>query len=199
MIPSSPNPVPQVDIAPFFKGSEIAEDSIEYEAIARNFPKAKRFQLVYSGKNNGWNRSQFHNECDGVNNTLVLFKTSKDFRFGGFTKIPWSSTDGWKADDQSFLFSVDTRGIRYNIEDRSKAIYHDDRWGPNFGGEDMELIDDPMNAINAGVCTVGQNRAYTNIKLDSDGKHPLTGDGKGVNGNNQRFTCAALEVYHVQF
>jgi len=99
----------------------------------------------------------------------------------------------------SFLFSLDARDIKYKLDDRSKAVFHDARWGPNFGGEDMELIEDPMNAPNAGVCTVGQDRAYHNIKLDSEGVHPLTGDGKGANGNNQRFTCAALEVYYVQF
>lgn len=66
-----------------------------------------QFQLVYSGKRDGWNHSDFHRLCDGVASTVVLVKTSKGNRFGGFTVLPWSSTKGWKEDKESFVFSVD--------------------------------------------------------------------------------------------
>ena len=49
-----------------------------------------RFQLLYSGKRDGWNASDFHRVCDGRGPTLVLFKSSKGFRFGGFTVVPWA-------------------------------------------------------------------------------------------------------------
>ena len=74
-------------------------------------PNAK-FSLLYSGKRDGWMKADFHRVCDGKGPTVVLFKSSKGFAFGGFTTLPWAGGSGeWKEDRESFLFSVDSREL----------------------------------------------------------------------------------------
>jgi hypothetical protein len=73
-------------------------------------PNAK-FSLIYSAKRDGWRIADFHRICDGKAPTMVLFKSTKNFCFGGLTSLPWNSSGGWKTDNQSFVFSVDSREL----------------------------------------------------------------------------------------
>ena len=41
--------------------------------------------LLYRGSRDGWKHDDFHRKCDDHNNTLLLVKTKKGKRFGGFT------------------------------------------------------------------------------------------------------------------
>ena len=158
-------------------------------------PNAK-FSLLYSGKRDGWNRSDFHRMCDGKAPTMVLFKSTKEFCFGGFTSIPWAGGNSWKEDRESFVFSVDSRELVFKPKDYSRSVRHHSIIGPNFG--DLGMFLDPMNGNNSGCCYINCI-TYKDIGCDSEGNHVLTGDGKGKSDHDKYFTCTALEVYLVQY
>jgi hypothetical protein len=103
-------------------------------------PNAK-LTLIYSAKRDGWNRVDFHRLCDGKAPTVVLFKSSKEFDFGGFTTAPWTGGNGkWVEDRESFVFSVDSRELVFKPSDYSKSIAHESTLGPNFGGGDLAMF-----------------------------------------------------------
>ena len=143
-------------------------------------PNAK-FSLLYSGKRDGWKFADFHRMCDGKAPTMVLFKSTKNFCFGGFTSVPWSGPppphDKWVEDRESFVFSVDSRELVFKPKDYSKSVCHHSNLGPNFGGNDLGMYDEPMNGNNSGTCYINYY-TYKDIGCDSEGNHVLTGDGK---------------------
>ena len=53
----------------------------------------------------------FHEKCDNIPNTLVVIKSNKNRRFGGFTSEVWESDHlgKRKADKNAFLFSLDKK------------------------------------------------------------------------------------------
>ena len=163
-----------------------------------------RFELLYSGKRDGWQLSDFHRVCDGKAPTMVLFKSSKGSRFGGYTTVPWAGplnwygvSSNWKEDRESFIFSVDERQLVFKPNDYSKAVYHWSTYGPNFGAEDLGFCTTPMNAPDAGRCYISSSFCYHNLPCDSEGNHVLTGDGKDNSKGYETFTCTDLEVYKV--
>ena len=100
-----------------------------------------RFELLYSGKRDGWNISDFHRVCKGQAPTMVLFKSSKGSRFGGYSALPWAGPNKyeWKEDRESFIFSVDERQLVFKPNDYTYSVLHDSTYGPNFGGADLGL------------------------------------------------------------
>lgn len=65
--------------------------------------------------------------------------------------------------------------------------------GPNFGGGDLALLKEPMNAENAGTSKAGC-RQYM-ISLDTQGKSELTGEPLE---KNELFTITQMEVYSLK-
>jgi hypothetical protein len=55
----------------------------------------------------GFTAAKFHSLCDNKGPTLTLIKTVAGHTFGGFTTISWDTSNAYKNDTQSFLFSVD--------------------------------------------------------------------------------------------
>jgi len=67
---------------------------------------AKKFTLLWRGTRDGFEASTFHAICDGKPNTLTVVKTTTGWIFGGYTSLPWSSSQGYKPDSKAFLFSL---------------------------------------------------------------------------------------------
>ena len=56
----------------------------------------KEIKKLYQSTKDGGHCSQFHKLCDGIPNTLVLYKSAGDRRFGGFASQCWNSENhGW--------------------------------------------------------------------------------------------------------
>ncbi len=72
-----------------------------------------RFTLLYQGKRDGWMLADFHRTCNGRGPLVILFKSSKNFSFGGYTSLPWSAKgqERWVEDRKSFVFSLDQREL----------------------------------------------------------------------------------------
>jgi hypothetical protein len=121
--------------------------------------------------------------------------------FGGFTRQAWESLAGQlKEDEKAFIFSLDLLKI-YRVAAPSKAVYCHQGWGPSFGGYAMALTADPLNAPNGGRAQANnfKDGVRFNIKLDSEGNHEATGEGKEQEDDGKKFTCDEIEVFQLQF
>ena len=99
--------------------------------------------------------------------------------FGGFAMQSWDSkTQGWKADEKAFIYSIDRQQI-YRVIESQKALRCSSSWGPSFGYAALGLADDPLNDENGGWCfTNGYDDARIyGIKSDAQGNHEVTGEG----------------------
>lgn len=53
----------------------------------------------------------FHNKCDYIPNTLILYNSEGNRRFGGFASKSWNSENEEIIDKNCFLFSLDNKKI----------------------------------------------------------------------------------------
>ena len=107
----------------------------------------KEIKKLYQATRDGDEPYIFHEKCDNIANTLVLYKSAGNRRFGGFASECWTSKEEIKLDKNSFLFSLDQKKIYppnnnnyYEIE-----CYPDE--GPNFisdGHYCIQIRDNPL-------------------------------------------------------
>ena len=83
----------------------------------------------------------FHHFVDGKDPLIILVKTSKNKIIGGYTSIPWSSSNQPIYDSYAFLFSLTTEK-KYDIFKPKFACYHSQNNGPCFGNKYELLIAD---------------------------------------------------------
>ena len=121
--------------------------------------------------------------------------------FGGYAGQSWDSDlDDYLPDESAFIFSIDRQQI-YRPVATQKAIYSKSTQGPSFGCDALGLVGDQLNEEDGGHCfTNGDyNGPIYRIKCDSQGIHEVTGEGKGQQEDEKKFTCVELEVFAVTF
>ena len=69
--------------------------------------KIKEIKKLYQASLDGGEPSIFHKKCDNIPNTLVLYKTKGNRRFGGYVSECWKSKGKFILDEKCFLFSLD--------------------------------------------------------------------------------------------
>jgi hypothetical protein len=137
----------------------------------------KKWKLLYRGSRDGFRASHFHRLCDGCANTVTLILTATGCIFGGFTSVPWDSTNRQRPDGKptSFLFTVkDARGsppstfpFPPNSPNAGRAyepirspIQCHGSCGPTFGPQDLYVADNCD--INSSSCS--GNGLYRNTE-----------------------------------
>jgi hypothetical protein len=152
-----------------------------------------RFELLYRGTRDGFGSTDFHRTCDGHSDTVTFIRTTKDFVFGGYTPVPWDSTNKYKTDSshRSFVFTIlNTHGIggrKFGLKpDHAQyAIYTHKDYGPIFG-------DGHTIRVNSNCSTTNGN--YTNLSAYVND----TGlDNCQVFTGEQHFTVKEIEVFGV--
>ncbi len=180
---------------PFYQNSEIIkEDEVENIGNQINPKKKIKLTLLYSGKENGFTVNAFHEKCDGKAPTLILAKSHLDLNFGGYTKIPWDSSNRHKNDKDAFLFSL-TNGFIFGGNNSSGFdVYCMADKGPTFGERpDLHF---------ANLCSENFN-SYSELKY-SDQESSMIKQFSGnphsgeILAGQEHFKVKAFEVYHVQ-
>lgn len=123
--------------------NDITTSLAEKISISKWISKNKQINtvLLYKATDDGDNIKTFHELCDNKGPTLVLIKTTKECRFGGFTGESWDKTDKFKKDNDTFIFSLD-QNEKYRIRNSSEAICCYKNKGPCFGvGHDICICD----------------------------------------------------------
>ena len=102
------------------------------------------FTLLWKGSRDGFEASKFHSLCDGKPKTLTIVKTTSGCIFGGYTSVPWTSTEGYKQDDTAFIFTLECvfprkKTFKLNVTAGNLyAVNHNSSYGPTFGdGADL--------------------------------------------------------------
>ena len=98
-----------------------------------------KFELLYSGKRDGFDISTFHSKCNNKGPTIFVAKLENNRRFGAFASESWEKNSGGKIDDNAFLFSLDNK-IKYGLKKKGvTSIYGQPNssilFGPSWDGE----------------------------------------------------------------
>lgn len=120
---------------------------------------------------------------------------------GGYTSVSWQSVPNkgsYRADRHAFVFSLDYQRV-FRAQNISKAVYHADDYGPNFGGSALSLFHMRMNETDVGLSVpkMQDYRSYYNIAVDSKGNNVLTGESWQEDPYDNTFTIKELLVYRV--
>ena len=101
---------------------------------------------IYQATKDGGDYATFHKLCDGISNTLVLYKSVGDRRFGGFASQCWKTGKGVIPDKNCFLFSLDKKKI-FNLRDNPFEIVINSKDGPSFSKNGKYIIEIYGNAL----------------------------------------------------
>jgi len=116
--------------------SEIIEknelDMILSEIKSRMNKEIKETKKIYQATRDGDEPLTFHKKCDNIANTLVLYKSEGNRRFGGFTSESWTSEEETKLDKNCFLFSLDQKKIYPPKNNNYYQIKCSPDLGPSF-------------------------------------------------------------------
>ena len=103
-----------------------------YSAIKERMNKEiKDIKKIYQATKDGGDSKTFHKLCDGISNTLVLYKSAGNRRFGGFASECWKTGIERIADKNCFLFSLDKKKIYYS-KNKYLALVTNSYDGPSF-------------------------------------------------------------------
>ena len=159
------------------------EISLIEEGVKKKLSKnIKEYKLIFKASKDGFRVKDFHNYCDGKDNTLTLVKTKTGRRFGGFTDQKWDQSGSNKSGSNGFLFSLDFKEIYYN-NNSSYNIQGNSSYGPYFGN-DFYIGDN----CNSGYNSSDSSNCYytTNSKT-----YALAGENK--------YIVEDYEVYQIIF
>jgi len=146
-----------------------------YSAIKQRMNKEiKEVKKIYQATKDGGDPETFHKLCDGISNTLVLYKSAGNRRFGGFTSKCWKSNNDSFYDENCFLFSLDTMKI-YNSKDDNIGIECYLSEGPNFISKSYYIINMSENALREKTLKTFETK-HKDL-FDGD-EHALSEDGK---------------------
>ena len=172
--------------------SNILKDQKEYDFIIERIKKVKSssdfnisLSLLYRATRDGDEASDFHSRCDKSKSTLVIVKTKKGLRFGGFTTETWAGDDIDKMDDNAFCFSLDKMKI-YNVVKGKKAIFASTYSGPAFENCIFQIKDNCFE--EGGECSDNMNNNFNNQEKQFE-----------INDGNENFKVAEVEVFGVIF
>ena len=168
------------------ENSSIIKDKENVKMISNwIMPNKKiKYTQIYKATRDGGTGQDFHRYCDNKGPTLTLFEATNGYIFGGYISISWEGPSDWtyKGNDNSaFIFSVNNK-LKFPNLDKSKVIYNQKDFGPDFGSNDIYL----------------NNQNFLNNNSSSNNYPQYKAPPEKVTGGSS-FRIKELEVYLVQF
>ena len=112
---------------------KLFESNIDFdERLVEAWLNNRKFEaeLLYRKSRDGSTPTDFHNKCDNKGITIIFIETTKGYKFGGYTELPWDNY-GSKKDKNAFLFSFDNKQ-KYQARNNNYSIYCSSIEGPRF-------------------------------------------------------------------
>lgn len=173
--------------------SEIIKNFNELNLIITSLPTFNKFdnyypkfQIIFQSSLDGDSAKNFHKFCDSEPNIIVLVESKNNNRFGGYTKIGFSSDGEKKYDDSAFLFSFDENRI-YRINKKYRNILCEPNIGPCFGDKDNKIFNISDNYLSEKSCFNKSNEFYYGVNQDLD----------DFTNKNQEFIINKLEIFKI--
>ena len=170
--------------------SDIITSLDELEFLRDIFGKVS-IRLEYKSSIHGDKNDIFHNRTRKHNHQLVLIKTKKGNRFGGYTsenfemnKLAELTMDVDKFDNTAFLFNLDSKKV-YNVKKDKIAIYCDDSFFIQFGDGDILIWNNFL-----------QGKSLSMFPENYGNEHCEKGE---LTGGEFKFEIEELEIFHVGF
>ncbi|CAD8154786.1 unnamed protein product [Paramecium octaurelia] len=123
-------------------------EKITYEIETKQKYKIKNAQLIFQGTRDGLNANSFWKMCNKKSNLLMVFKSSSQTIFGGYSPCQWVCeqliTHRSDPTYSTFLFSQDRNEIYYQkLGFENSSICCHAKSGPIFGaGHDLYINND---------------------------------------------------------
>ena len=177
-----------------FIKSDILNDKSSFDLLYNRINPSKKdikFNLIFKADKKNSSVSDFHKYCDKKKNVLVLIKTDKDVRFGGFTSVGFDSYLHHKKDNQAFIFSLDKKSI-YEIKKEKNAIFCSKDYGPCFDG-----AENGCGLFNISIKEdIFKNQQHTGNNKDNS--YEINYDFE-LNNGEKDFNVKELEVFQIIF
>ena len=149
--------------------STIIKNEPEKEKAIRNWINPNKeileFKLLFKMSKDGYNCEDFHRCCDNKGETLLLFETDKNYKFGAYTPLNWVTPASGEVNDpndnKTFLFSLNQMKKFTKIQGKSPNTARSQKeYGPLLGGgTDLGINKD----MRTGWCY--NNTFLTNCEL----------------------------------
>ena len=159
-----------IEILSFLQNnSTIIKNEPEKEKAIRNWINPNKeileFKLLFKMSKDGYNCEDFHRCCDNKGETLLLFETDKNYKFGAYTPLNWVTPASGEVNDpndnKTFLFSLNQMKKFTKIQGKSPSTARSQKeFGPLLGGgTDLGINKD----MRTGWCY--NNTFLTNCEL----------------------------------
>jgi len=150
------------------------------------FSVCQKFELIYRATQDGFEAANFHAKCDNKTNTLTVIKSTNDNVFGGYSEQTWNHIGYYKADPNSFIFSLINKlnkplKIKWS---QNHGIYCNSSYGPIFGGHDF-YIADKSNTNTDSYSNLGIHPDYVNG----------SNEARSFLAGSYNFQVSEIEVY----
>ncbi len=165
--------------------SEIIRENISENILLKNWIDSEKkinSHLLYRMTKDGDSFKIFHKLCDNIKPNLILIKSKKGKKFGGFTFENWESCNEgiWKKDNKCFLFSLDKKKRFFQKDiNNNDNIYCLNIFGPCFS------YDLAFKCGNMKKCTSWGNMTYLNNKDLAE-------------NDNNNFDVEEVEVFKIE-
>ena len=146
-----------------------------------------KINLLYRASRDGDRTEKCHELCDNKENIIILIKSNYGYTFGGYCKIGFKTTkkELTKIDNNSFIFSVDSKKIYSPSKNRAIIVYTTNNYGLCFY-KCLGFYDNFLNKNNSFVCEEGSEKILDNPPSN-----------KEINGGKKQFKCHELEVFQI--
>jgi hypothetical protein len=154
------------------------------------FPVHQKWNLIYRASQDGFEASQFHTKCENKPNTLVVIKSTNGNVFGGYTEQTWNPSNNYKADPNSFIFSlINKLNKPLKIKWSQNGIFCNSSHGPLFGGD--IVITDKSNTNTNSSSNLGHSYIHPDYANGSN-------EARSFLAGSYNFQVSEIEVYTKQ-
>ena len=160
--------------------ADIEEIKFLFNIISQN--NNLNLELLYSSELYGENEEKLKSSYIGVNDIIIMVKTKKNKRFGGYVHESFEDNEFKKSDNKAFLFNLDKKKI-YKSKGNAHSLWNYSFNSIDFGaGTDLRIFHKFFT-----------NKNYTN-PVDSDFEY--NNESFALNGEKY-FQISILEIYKV--
>jgi hypothetical protein len=97
-----------------------------------------KWRLQYRGSRDGFQAKTFHSSCNNKGPTLTIVQCTKGYVFGGYARVPWTSSASHHSDTNAFLFTLTNPSnlapTKFARTGSGNELYDGISYGPTFGG-----------------------------------------------------------------
>jgi len=101
----------------------------------------KRWKLLFRASKHGFGGPQFHTKCDNKGGpTVCVIASTMNHVFGGYTTVPWTSSNNYASDSNSWIYlvragkNITPKSGKWKVTQTQYSVYHNSSYGPSFGG-----------------------------------------------------------------